>query len=70
MIEENQYAHKASRALNIWLGPKGITDGFVCDKQIFCIATEALEEWLQVKEAGDSEDSDKGVDDGVVPASS
>jgi hypothetical protein len=68
MVGENQYAHKASRSLDVWISFKGATEGCFCDKQTFFIVTEAFGERLQVKEAGDSEDSEKGADDDVVPA--
>lgn len=67
VVKVNPVAHKASTALDAWLGAEGIAGGSISDKETLSIEADALPPVTQVEEIEDSEDDDE---DDIAPAPS
>lgn len=67
VVKVNTAAHKASGALDDWLGSEGISGGSISEKATLSIESNALAPVTQVEEIEDSEMEDDDEDD-VEPA--
>jgi hypothetical protein len=75
VVKVNPVAHKASMALDAWLGSEGISGGSISEKATLSIEANAQAAATQVEEIGDSEledgeDVENSDGDGTEPAPS
>lgn len=72
VVKANPVAHKASMALDAWLGSEGISGGSISEKATLSIEADTLTSATQVEEIEDSEleDGGDGDDYSVEPAPS